>query len=325
MQDSKLLDEEGRLAALKRFCVLDSAPEHRFDKITSLVRNVLHVPIAAVSLVDKDRQWFKSIDGLDVTETPRSVSFCDHTIRIRSPLNIEDALIDERFMHNSLVTGAPHIRSYLGAPLKTADGYNVGALCAIDTRPRTFGAAEEALLSSFAALVVDELELRQIAERDHLTGTLTRRALMERLGSLRREEDKRSVLVLLDVDHFKSVNDRFGHPSGDEVLEKVASVCKRSLRRGEAIGRMGGEEFAILLTDVSLAQALSRADAMRLEITQLSFSFCENLVVTASFGLAELGEESPGAALAMADGGLYSAKRGGRNRCALASELTKAA
>src|SRR5687768_7749316 len=110
MLDQKLLDEAGRIAALERYEILDTAAEKPFDKITSLVRSVLGVPICAVSLVDRDRQWFKSIQGLDAKETPRSISFCSHTIKMTEALVIPDALNDHRFSSNPLVLGAPGIR-----------------------------------------------------------------------------------------------------------------------------------------------------------------------------------------------------------------------
>lgn len=108
MLDAKLQDEAGRMAALKRYDVLDTPPEQPFDKITSLVKNVLGVPICAVSLVDRERQWFKSIQGLDVRETPRSISFCTHTIQAAEPLIVSDALEDPRFRSNPLVPGAAY-------------------------------------------------------------------------------------------------------------------------------------------------------------------------------------------------------------------------
>ena len=119
MLDPKLMDEPARLAALNRYEVLDTPREPSFDRITDLVRSILGVPISAVSLVDTDRQWFKSLAGLDATQTSRDVAFCAHTIRQRAPLIIADAQEDERFRDNPLVTGDPNIRSYAGIPLET--------------------------------------------------------------------------------------------------------------------------------------------------------------------------------------------------------------
>lgn len=322
MLDEKLADELGRIAALERYSVLDTAPEQPFEKITSLVQSVMGVPICAVSLVDRDRQWFKSIQGLDAQETPRSVSFCTHTIKTHDPLIIPNALEDQRFNTNPLVIGAPHIRSYAGVPLQTPDGYNVGALCAIDTVPREFSDAQISILKSFAALVVDELELRRIAERDHLTGALTRRGFSEQMKKeiARFQRHKHnSVLVLLDVDHFKSVNDQHGHPAGDKVLKAVAAVCLEHLRAGDSFGRIGGEEFAVLLADTDLSGGMAAAEKVRRAIEETHIDVAEGIAVTASFGLAALTSSvsRPDDWLAEADGALYAAKRQGRNRCVL--------
>lgn len=316
-------NEAERLSSLNRLCVLDSCREEQFDKITDLVRTVLDVPIAAVSLVDADRQWFKSMQGLDVTETPRQVAFCAHTILGQVPLNVGDAHLDERFATNPLVTGEPHIRSYLGAPLRTSDGYNVGALCAIDRRVRQFGPAEEGLLSRFAALVADELELRQIAQRDHLTGAHTRRAFMQQLAEAqgRGDEDGPGAVVMFDIDRFKAVNDRHGHPGGDVVLRSVVAEAKLTLRRGDVVGRLGGEEFAILLPGCDRDMAMRAAERLRASFEKLSFDDMPELTVSASFGVAMLDARSFEACLADADAALYMAKRTGRNRVIAALDL----
>jgi hypothetical protein len=151
MIDTKLADEAARLAALRRYEILDTLPEAPFDRITGLVKAVFEVPIALVSLIDADRQWLKSCVGMDVSETPREISFCTHTIQRREPMVIANATEDPRFANNPLVTGPPYIASYLGAPLETPDGYNVGSLCAIDTKPRTFSATQIEVMKSFAA------------------------------------------------------------------------------------------------------------------------------------------------------------------------------
>lgn len=321
MRNVMLEDEYGRLAALRRMDVLDTPPEQPFDKIVDLVRTVLSVPIAAVTLVDHDRQWFKAQQGLAVSGTERSISFCTHTIQQSEPLVVRDAREDPRFAANALVTKAPFIRAYAGAPLRTPEGYNVGALCAIDTRPRHFSSAELAILSSFALLVVDQLELRQIASRDQLTGTLTRRAFIEQcnqeIGHFRRN-GRPGALVLLDLDHFKAINDTHGHPAGDEVLRQAASLCSAVRRPTDSLGRIGGEEFALLLPETEMGDALAAAERLRVAIEAHVFRLrCGTEVrITASLGVAALDASIDSAEgwLAAADGPLYAAKNGGRNR-----------
>lgn len=315
-QAARLTDEPGRIAALVRLMVLDTAAEPQFDKITSLVRTVLDVPIAAVSLIDNERQWFKSMQGLDATETPRNISFCTHTITSRSPLNVGDAWCDDRFRDNPLVTQNPNIRAYLGAPLQTSDGYNIGALCAIDTRQRDFSPQHEKVLEAFASLVIDELELRLIASRDALTGAMSRRAFLQRAeGQSANRNQPLSTLAIFDIDHFKSINDSHGHPFGDEVLKRVVETCVANLAGCDVIGRLGGEEFGVLFARQDLDAAHAAAERLRRAIAGLVFGSVPNLKVSASFGLAELSQGSIDAAMAEADAALYVAKRAGRNRC----------
>jgi diguanylate cyclase (GGDEF)-like protein len=326
MVAAKLLDETARMAALRRCDVLDTPAEAPFDKITNLVRAVLGVPISAVSLIDNDRQWFKSHPGLDVSETDRQVAFCDHTIRGREPMIVVDASIDMRFRDNPLVTGDPNIGSYAGVPLETPDGYNIGSLCAIDTCPREFDAAQIEILKGLAALVVDQLELRRIAERDHLTGALTRRALiaeMDKAIALHGRHQRPAGLILIDIDHFKAINDTHGHPVGDSVIRALAECFVRMKRPTDAFGRIGGEEFALLLPETVEAEAVKAAERYRQALADIRIPGNPPFGITASFGVAALSRDraSSEAWLAHADAGLYDAKRSGRNRVCLAAEL----
>jgi GAF domain-containing protein len=143
--------EDERLAAVHRLDVLDTPPEESFDRITRLAKTVLGMPIVVVSLVDRDRQWFKSIQGFGLSETVREISFCTHTIQRNEPLIVNDAAADPRFCDSPLVRGEPHIRFYIGVPLHTKEGQNVGALCAMDTKPRQVSPTQVAILQGFDA------------------------------------------------------------------------------------------------------------------------------------------------------------------------------
>lgn len=306
---------------MRRYAVLDTPPEAPFDKLTQLVQSVLRVPIAAVSLIDSDRQWFKSIKGVDVCETSRDISFCEHAIQRREPLIIPDTHLDPRFANNPLVTGEPEVRSYLGIPLETPDGYNLGALCAIDTVPRAFDANQIEVMKSFAKLVMNELELRQIAMSDHLTGAMTRRSWVEaadrEVARATRYGTEVSI-ILMDIDHFKAVNDHHGHPAGDQVLRTVAARCIAELRNSDMLGRIGGEEFAVLLPETGRAGALEVAERLRkcLAGTPIDVN-AVGLPITASFGICSLSDtiRTVEGLLAAADRLLYEAKASGRNCC----------
>ena len=329
MDNALLLDDDdGRVAALRRLDVLDTAVEEPFEKIVTLVRTVLAVPVATVTLVDRDRQWFKARRGMEQSETPRAVSFCTHTIQQRDPLIIENALADPRFAESPLVVGPPYVRSYAGIPLRTPEGYNVGALCAMDTRPRRFSPADIAILSNFANIVCDELELRLIAQVDHLTGALTRRGFVDQA---QREMERTlrygraSSLIMIDVDHFKRVNDTYGHSIGDQVLKQIASLAETTLRPCDLFGRLGGEEFALLMPETSGAAALVVAERLRNTIAEhpMTLHGGGTIHVTASFGVAELSTSfnTLTAWLERADTMLYAAKSGGRNRTQLAEPM----
>jgi GAF domain-containing protein len=149
--------------------VLDTTPEARFDRLTRLAALAFDVPIALVSLVDHDRQWFKSAHGVDARETSRESSFCAHAIVNRTPMVIPDALQDERFADNPLVTGSPRVRFYAGQPLVLADGSCVGMLCLMDVRPRTISQKDLDLLGDIAHLVRRELMLLPETARDAMT------------------------------------------------------------------------------------------------------------------------------------------------------------
>lgn len=326
MVDALLQDDAARVFALGRLNVLDTSVEEPFEKIVTLVRTVLAVPISTVTLVDRDRQWFKARRGVEVSETPRSVSFCTHTIKQREPFVVEDAQSDERFASSPLVTGAPHIQSYAGVPLRTPEGYNVGALCAMDTRPRRFSPADIAILSNFANIVCDELELRMIAQVDHLTGALTRRGFLEQaereLSRMKRYA-RPSSMVMLDVDHFKTVNDTYGHGVGDQVLKRIAELAGVVIRPTDVFGRLGGEEFAVILSETDAEQALVVAERLRTAIADEPMRLTNGtaLRVSASFGIMPLlrSISSVTSWIEGADRMLYAAKAGGRNCTRLAT------
>ena len=319
--DPKLNDEPARIAALERYNVLDTPAEGQFEKITNLVRAVLGVPISAVSLIDADRQWFKSHPGLEVSETARDLAFCDHTIRSRHPMIVSDARLDDRFMRNPLVTGDPNIGSYAGVPLETPDGYNIGSLCAIDTRPRDFDPTQIDVLKRLAALVVDQLELRRIAERDHLSGALTRRAFvaeLDRAIALHQRHERPAALVLIDIDHFKAINDSHGHSAGDRAICALVDCVAGMKRPSDAFGRIGGEEFALLLPETSQSDAFQAAERYRGAIAELLVTNEEPFGMTASFGVAALMDAHSELWFERADSALYDAKRSGRNRVCVA-------
>ena len=173
-------NEAERLRTLRSYRILDTKPEERFDELTRLAALICGVPISLISLIDTDRQWFKSRYGLDVEETPRAQAFCTHAIMQPDMFVVPDATKDERFAHNPLVTGNPHIRFYAGAPLAARDGHLLGTLCVIDHEPHTLTEAQKEALKIVGRLVIANFELRRdlqelrdaLAARDAAEGSL---------------------------------------------------------------------------------------------------------------------------------------------------------
>lgn len=314
----KFEDEPGRQRALDRLNVVGTNHEAPFERIVDLVKTTLNAPICAVSLIDNNRQWFKAYRGLDVDQTPRDIAFCDHAIRAEEPFIIEDATSDHRFADNPLVLCEPHIRAYLGIPLKMPDGYLIGTLCAIYQEPKAFSEHEITILQSFANLVINELELRTIAFTDGLTNLLSRKAWTDQVDAeidrAMRHSSGLSVL-LFDLDHFKSVNDTYGHDVGDMVLRKTAGIVNAVLRKHDLVGRLGGEEFAVCVINAPEAAGLAVAERIRQQVAALQFPEHLELSCSASIGVAALTEHaSVEKLLKRADLALYEAKRNGRNQ-----------
>ncbi|SDV48664.1 sensor domain-containing diguanylate cyclase [Chitinasiproducens palmae] len=453
-------NEPQRIEVLEQYGILDTPPEERYENIVDLAVALSGAPIALVSLVAADRQWFKAKVGLDVCETPRNISFCAYAIaQPDEPMVIADASHDPRFANNPLVTGPRHVRAYAGVPLVTDGGLALGTLCVLDTEPRAFSAKQIDALRKLASQVVALLDLRRGMSRleslrlrfesfmnagpflayikdsdwrfvyvnrpflqrfglhadqvigssdfdlwpesapafrrsdeairdstqsqnfvevldahpedklywrsykfplsieehfylggvsvditetqrqrkqledyqsrleeaveelrlssltDSLTRTGNRRAFdaqltkhVEQAGHLGRPLS----LLVLDVDHFKSFNDTFGHQAGDEALSAVAAKLRTSCGDGIGVFRYGGEEFALILPDADAATALVVGEHCRQAIALTPWPLRP---LTISIGTATLrASDTPTALLRRADAALYRAKETGRDR-----------
>ncbi|MDQ7728600.1 diguanylate cyclase domain-containing protein [Halomonas sp. SpR8] len=186
------LNEEARLAALYELELLDTPDEPAFDRVTRLVVQLLHVPISTVTLIDAKRQWLKSRVGIETRETSRDVAFCAYTIMAAEPFIVEDASEDARFAQNPLVTSPSGIRFYAGIPLSSIKGLPLGSLCAIDTKPRAISEDELAALKDLAAIVTDELHLRERLTIEKKNAKASQQALDELHRSMERQIERRT-------------------------------------------------------------------------------------------------------------------------------------
>lgn len=243
-------NEFRRLETLRSLKLLDTPPEERFDRVTRLAKKVFGTPIALVSLVDADRQWFKSRQGLDATETPRDISFCGHAILDDRVMVVNDATSDERFCDNPLVCGDPDIRFYAGYPISAPDGSRIGTLCIIDSKPREMSADDVGLLKELGRMVEEELIAANMTRNDPVTGLSNRLGFSmvadHLLSFCKRNETPASVLVF----HFRNlraIDDEHGHAEGDRAAVEFAHLLLTSFRDSDVVGRIGMDEFAVLL------------------------------------------------------------------------------
>lgn len=337
------IDEEARIAALDSYHILDTMPEQVFDDITYLASLICRTPIALISLVDRERQWFKSRIGLEAAETHRDLAFCAHAIlEPEVVLVVKDAELDARFADNDLVHDGT-VRFYAGAPLQTGEGNALGTICVIDQRPRELDNYQQTALQALSRQVMGQLELRKalhdleryqsrlesyqiqletsnqelaaLGRRDGLTSLANRQAFDERLDDemhRARKSGRPLCLLMVDVDYFKQYNDTFGHSAGDDVLIEIARHLSDIGRADDFVARYGGEEFAVILPETPVEGAAVVAERIRRRVANHSW---EHREVTISIGLDQMKNDdlTPRELISRADAALYEAKASGRN------------
>ena len=306
-------NEHSRLETLRSLNILDTLPEEQFDRLTRMAKRMFGVPIALVSFVDENRQWFKSCVGLGANETSREISFCGHAILGNGVFVIPNAIEDQRFADNPLVLNDPNIRFYAGYPL-SLNGHKLGTLCIIDKMPRSFEKEDIETLRDLASTVERELAAVQLATLDELTGISNRRGfivLAQHSLSLCARQNIPASLVFLDLDKFKLINDKFGHAEGDRALIAFARQMKNIFRDSDIFARIGGDEFVALLTNTSIHQAEEIIGRFDQSLKKYNQEADRGYEIAFSHGLAEFNPEkhpSPEALLADGDTLMYEVK-----------------
>lgn len=342
-------DEVRRLAALAGYSIVGTPPEQAFQDLVMIAAALCDAPMAAVTLVDRERQWTKAAIGIDTGECRREDALCNHAILVPDrPLVVRDMREDARFRDNPFVVGAAGVRFYAGAPLVTAEGLAMGALCVLDTRPRTLAPQQLQALEGLARQAVAQMELRRayaalrhhaseriwyerqlelarhrLAEEnaqlvqasltDELTGLPNRRAAglhLDRAFVRATTEGAPLVVGIVDIDFFKAINDQHGHPVGDQVLVEVGRRLDAHSGPDVFVARLGGEEFVTIIAR-PLEEARVLCEAMRAAVAAAEVAH----PVTVSIGLTHCASgDAPGDIYSRADLALYRAKHAGRNR-----------
>ncbi len=261
-------NETDRLAALRRYDILDTPPEEFYDRLTRLAAEACQMPIALVSLVDADRQWFKSRVGLDATETSRAVAFCAHAILDSSPLVVADTSRDPRFADNPLVLGAPHVGFYAGVPLVTPENLALGTLCVIDHKPRVLEAWQLTMLQLIAEQVSRELELRFLANRVQLqSALLTKAQEVAGIGGWSMDLRTRTVCWTDEMYRIHKVTPQGYSPTLDSQLKFYDSGSADALRTAiEACAELGPPvdlELSLVGSDGAVRWLRANVEAQR--------------------------------------------------------------
>ena len=312
-------NETQRIHVLHSLGLLHSAPDERFDRLTRLAKRLFNVPVAKVTLVDTDAVYALSCAGQSSAPVPRELSFCSHTIVNDGMLVVPDTRTDPRFRDNPYVTSAPYIRFYAGYPLAVPGGARLGALCLVDFDPRNFGDEDVALLRDLATMVEQEVAAVQMATVDELTLLLNRRgfeASAPQALQLCTRMSKPASLLFFDLNHFKQINDTFGHAEGDLALKVFAETLRKVLRSSDLPARLGGDEFVALLIDSNRDETALVVERLRTAINERNEADRRGYDIRFSVGQVELPPDARGAIadlLARGDAEMYKNKQAMKN------------
>ncbi|MDW3219983.1 MAG: diguanylate cyclase [Acidimicrobiales bacterium] len=282
-------NEPARLASVESLRVLDTPADAAFDELVELAAWTCHVPIAALSLIDHDRQWFKAQVGLPFAETARDITFCAHTITEEQTLIVPDATLDPRFRTSPFVTGDAEIRFYAGASITVDDDLPVGALCVMDTRPRSLFADERRALEILARQAGDRLHAIRLEWRalDALTGAAAPVAAERWLQDQPTDRDR--AVVHVDIDGLAEINTGAGDDAGDHALADTAARLREAAPAHSMVARIGDDEFAVILEGEPLEDLTATVQTLR-----AAFEPTDAPAFDVSMGLATAGPGDSG-------------------------------
>jgi diguanylate cyclase (GGDEF)-like protein len=332
--------ETARLVSLSASDLFGISKDYVFDCITNVGAQLFSAPVCSLVLADAEQNWFNSRAALDVRETFRNKSFCKDVVADSEPIVIEDTLLDARFA-GDLLSVTSQIRFYAGHPIRGSNGAALGTLCLLDFKPRDFPPDQQRLLQELVFLTELSLFSRgitsaqkalvaklSVARHESLIDPLLRiwnrggiTTILNQQYESSREQRVPFSILMADIDHFKKINDRHGHITGDTVLKAVTAVLQAAMRVDDELGRYGGEEFIAILPNTNAANAEELARRLNESVAELSVDTHTGSVgCTVSIGVAEWAPsrlESIQALVHRADAALLSAKQCGRNRVRL--------
>lgn len=333
--------EQQKNEVLQRYRILNGSEVHVADQIVRTAAQVFGVPMVVATLNERYRNWYRSSYGVPAPMLERLQSFCSQANLSDMAFAVSDVRNEPHFATDPAVEGPPNVVFFAGAPLRDPEGKRFGSLCLVDSRPHDFSDEKLRLLESFAGIVSQDIcvrsaaryAVRDLIEAEHdkcglfdmamtdpLTKALNRRAFYrfaEREVLRAGRHGKPLSAMLFDIDHFKQVNDIHGHSVGDEVLTRLVECVTRSVRDEDLLGRIGGEEFAMVLPETEPLRAVILANRIRESVSEMQFAGkTGSFRITISIGISEPGfadlDILP--ALERADMALYQAKQKGRNR-----------
>lgn len=283
-------NEKQRLQSLYLIDLIGKNGLARFDRLTRLAKQTFDVPIAVISLLDKDKQWLLSAVGTDVEETPRTVSFCAHAILEEGVFVIRDTLKDTRFCNNPYVKNQPGVRFYAGCPVRLPDGMIAGIICVVDTSPRFFSSDEVNALLDLASIVEDEFEQISFMMTDEVTGLLNKR------GFLKRGEEQILTLsqknlpfamITFHLLNFMAINELLGNAEGENLIQKFSTILEQIAGEHCILAHVGNGVFYALLTKTDIFSADTLLLHIQNEVDKYNHKNKKPYSMCYSYGMAE--------------------------------------